>query len=272
MTYDWQQTWCTISLHTSYSLPLSLETQNPNVNFHACKLCLVSLWIDGFLCLFWTLSPHTGACTGASAPMLCEGQSCCACVGAVLVVFATHLHFYVLAWRWLFLLLESPLGFRYILCVVALLCLLENSSICPFRKRTTHSCLSAALLRKYQCPFPLSISVYLCPRQRGPEVDIKCLCRLIIHDHLNKLQNAPWHFYWRQSTADGTNVFLSGTIMTIKVSSGTWNQCLMTRLRPVSAAETSEDSSVFYELIVLSRWAAERTGHGHWCIAAVWNA
>lgn len=106
----------------------------------------------------------------------------------------------------------------------------------------------------------------------GPVVDITFLCWLIIHDHLNKLHNAPWHFYWRQLTADGTNVFLSGVIMTIKVSSGTWYWCLMTRLHPVSATETLEDSSVLYfELIVLSRWATELTGHRHWCITAVWN-
>lgn len=113
------------------------------------------------------LSPHTGACMGTSALMLCDGQACCACVWAVLVVFVSHLHFYVSVWGCLFLLLGSPLGIRYILCVVALLCLLENSSICHLRKLTTHSCLSVALLRKHWCPFPLSISVYLCPWQRG---------------------------------------------------------------------------------------------------------
>lgn len=191
---------------------------------------LFSLWIDDFLRLFWAshrlVSTHRSLHGHIS--VLCERQTCSACVGAVLVVFASHLHFYVSVCGWLFLLLESPLGSHYVLCVVALLCLLENSSICPFRKRTPHSCLSVTLLRKHQCPFPLSISVYLW--QRWPVVDIKCLCWLIIHDHLNKLQNAPWHFYWRQSTADGTNVFLSGAIKTIKVSSGTWDQCLMTRL------------------------------------------
>lgn len=202
------------------------------------------------------LSPHTGTYMDISALMLSEGQACCCSVGAVLVVFTTHLHFYASVWGWLFLLLRSPLGFHYILCVVVPLSLLENCSVCSFRKWTRHSCLSVALLWKHWCPFPPSISVYLCPWQRRPVVDIKWLCWLIIHDHLNKLQNAPWHFYWRQLTADETNVFLSGAIMTIKVSSGTWDQCLMTRLPPVWVTEISEDSSVFfYKLIVLSRWA-----------------
>jgi len=75
--------------------------------------------------------------------------------------------------------------------------------------------------RKHCCPYPPAISVYLCPRQweggGGSVVDIKCLDWLIIHGHLHKLHNAPCHF---QSTADGTNVFLSGVIMTIKESSG----------------------------------------------------
>lgn len=143
--------------------------------------------------------------------------------------------------------------------------------ICSFRKWTTHSCLSVALQRKHRCPFPLSISVYLCPWQRRPVVDIKWLLSLIIHDHLNKLQNAPWHFYWLQTTADETNVFLSGAIMTIKVSSGTWDQCLMTKLPPVWATETLEDSSVFYKLIVLSRWTTKLTGKGHWYITVAWD-
>ena len=108
--------------------------------------------------------------------------------------------------------------------------------------------------KKTPVPLPPYQYPYIYVHDSGrPVVDIKCLCCLIIRDRLNKLQNAPWHFYWRQLTTDGTNVFLSGVIMTIKVSSGTRDRCLMTGLHPVSATETSEDSSALYELIVLSR-------------------
>lgn len=150
---------CALSLHTSDSLPL--QTQNPNESSHACRVRLFSSWIGGFLRLFWasrvrlalSRSVHGHISAGAL------GQTCCVCVGAVLVVLVTHLHFYVSVWGWLFLLLQSPLGFSYILCVVALLCLLENSSVRPFRKWTAHSCLSVALLRKHWCLF---LHQYLC--------------------------------------------------------------------------------------------------------------
>lgn len=187
--------------------------------------------------------------------MLCEGQTCC--VGAGLVVFASHLHFYTSVWEWVFLLLQSPKGFHYILSAfTALLCLLGNE-----KKQYLSSgsqlliYISIALPRKRRCLFSLSVSVYICPQGWGPVTHIKCLCWLIIREHLNKLQCDPWHFYWRQLTADVTNVFLSGAIMTIKVSSGTWDQCLMMNLHPV--AETVEDLSVLYEVIVLSGWATE---------------
>lgn len=176
-------------------------------------------------------------------PMLCEGQTRSACGGAFLVVFAAHLHFYVSVWGWIFLLLETPLGFLYILCAVALLYWLGNSSICPFRQEVYLVMCFRCSPKKTLVPLPLSISVYLPTRQQGPVVGIKYLCQLVIPDHLNKLQNAPWHFYWRQLAADGTNVFLSEAIMTIKVSSGTWDQHLMTTLCPASATATSENSS-----------------------------
>ena len=119
--------------------------------------------------------PPLGACTDTSDSALMLGEepdmcgSCfsCLCNSSALLCLSLRM---VLPSA----VLEGPLGFHYILCVVAPLCLLENSSICPFRKSTTHPCLSVAL-RKHQRPLPLSISVYLCPCQQGPVVDIKCL-------------------------------------------------------------------------------------------------
>lgn len=69
----------------------------------------------------------------------------------------------------------------------------------------------------------------------------------------NKLPNALWHFYCCQSTADVTNVFQSGAIMTIKVSSGAQDEPLTTWLRPVSATSAPGASSLLDEVIVLSR-------------------
>lgn len=207
-------------------VPLSLRTQNPSQR----SSLFVNKWLEQHLL-------HT-------QEHIWTYQRWCL-VRARLAAVVWEL-FYAAVWGWFFLLLRSPVGFHGILCVAAPLRLLENCSVCSVRKWTRYSCLSAALLRKHWCSFPPSISVYLCPWQRRQVVHIKWLRWLIIHDHLNKLQNAPWHFYWRQSTADETNVFLSGAIMTIKVSSGTWDQYLMTRLPPVRVSEISGNSSVFF--------------------------
>lgn len=151
---------------------------------------------------------------------------------------------------------------------VSLYPLYYSSSLFAGKQQRLSSCLSIFLLRKHRCPFSLSVSVYLCPQLQRPEIDIKRLSRLIFHDHPNQLQNALWHFYCCQSTADVTNVFQSGAIMTIKVSSGTRDEPLTTRLRPVSDTNAPGASSLLDEVIVLSRWASELTS---WRVAAAWS-
>lgn len=151
--------------------------------------------------------------------MLCEGQTCFSFVGAVLAVLATHLHFYVSVWGWLFLLLGSPLGVRYILRVVALFA--GKQQHLSFQEVDCSFMSFPCSPKKTLLPLPPSnIRIFMSMTVGGgggSVVDIKCLYWLIIHGHLHKLHNAPCHF---QSTADGTNVFLSGVIMTIKESSG----------------------------------------------------
>lgn len=225
------------------------------------------------------LSPHTGACMGTCTLLKGPRHAACGCVGAVLVDLATHLCFFMSLFEdgFSFCLQRVLLGFLF--CILCRSVCWKTAAFVPVRKRSRtlpiHAFSVALPKKNTQRSLNLSLSVYLCPWQQGPVVDIKCLCWLITHDHLNKLQNALWHFYWRQSTAKRTNVFLSGAIMTIKVSSGTWDQRLMAALRPVSATKTSLDSYRFSfflkELIVLLRWATELTDWGRWCITAVQN-
>lgn len=78
--------------------------------------------------------------------MLCEGQKTCCCFSCLsdssaLLCLSLRMAFPSAG--------ESSGGPLY-----PLLCLLENSSICPLRKWSSHSCLSVALLKKHRCPLP----------------------------------------------------------------------------------------------------------------------
>lgn len=175
VTYGWQHAsgmlfFFSKCLMFTPILPRNTQRKHETVEiFHACNLCLITLWMDDFLRLFWashvqpalSWSVHghnsADALWGPGMLRLWGGCFSCLCNSSLLLC---------LSLRMAFPSAGDPSGTPpYILSVVALVCLLENRSICPLRKWSAPTGLSVAHLKKHQCPLPpINICVFMSMR------------------------------------------------------------------------------------------------------------